>query len=495
MEELPQLPFDLILSYLSFVQLVKSRAVSRRWYNHINNFKVKTLLLFDRSGWLPYRKNILRNATQSYAISAQLEMFFTTFGPTILSNLRQLRLFYPGPSRMSLPVLIQSLQMLDKLEELAITGYSVRNLISEPDKQQKAFMYDRLELILPMLKRIRLESLVEIEKLNLVAPKLRNIELFDCFLKLNFVHRESIEKLLICHLECVIMKQLKRMKQLKYLHIGRKMGGSIDPFLSCLEQLREIHLFHIPYDQQRSTILQLFDQKQRYGCVDLKIYLRGLLLNGPDDPAVGDDHTRFNERNLEYMVENHWRMANQMPFYKELDYVKVKHIAPELAIELSKRLTALEEIEVTRSVRVQSFLYFLGYFEKNGELPFLSFYRKQRQELFNRLPEQCVVWRLKIRKAPSDALLSLKVLKNLAFLHVNCPIELQTVQKVLEELPFLFQFKFKMGEKWIRIVMEPPDKFQVWINKARADDPNLTDMIRSILEKRQKVNRVKWSCL
>ena len=48
LNDLPVLPFEKILSYLSPQDLLKSRAVSRRWYRMINGFRVKRLFYSKR---------------------------------------------------------------------------------------------------------------------------------------------------------------------------------------------------------------------------------------------------------------------------------------------------------------------------------------------------------------------------------------------------------------------------------------------------------------
>ena len=43
MDDLPELPFEQVLGYLILEDLLKTRAVSRRWYQKINSFRVKSL--------------------------------------------------------------------------------------------------------------------------------------------------------------------------------------------------------------------------------------------------------------------------------------------------------------------------------------------------------------------------------------------------------------------------------------------------------------------
>ena len=59
MNDLPVLPFEKILSYLSLKDLIKSRAVSRRWYRMINSFRVKRICISESPIGFIFEKNRL----------------------------------------------------------------------------------------------------------------------------------------------------------------------------------------------------------------------------------------------------------------------------------------------------------------------------------------------------------------------------------------------------------------------------------------------------
>lgn len=48
MDDLPDLPFEMLLSYLDLKDLLKSRAVSRRWLAKIDSLTVWALLRIRR---------------------------------------------------------------------------------------------------------------------------------------------------------------------------------------------------------------------------------------------------------------------------------------------------------------------------------------------------------------------------------------------------------------------------------------------------------------
>ena len=239
-----------------------------------------------------------------------------------------------------------------------------------------------------------MEDLFGIKQLALDTPKLANAEFLNCNqLNVDLVHPESIERLVAYSLE-MITKKLKNLK--------RFYSFRIDPtFLSDLEQLKEIHL----YDS--SDILNLFERKRRLGRVDLKIYLCGLLLSGPDDPAMDPSYRYRNAEFFAHLAENPSRQADEIPLRIVLDYAVVECFASEPAISILGRFPRLRKIVTYRPVQdVQRFLDGLKNFDNIVQLAFLG--ERQPQDLFDRLPEHCAVQELTIRRAPSDFWVSVR---------------------------------------------------------------------------------------
>ena len=152
--------------------------------------------------------------------------------------------------------------------------------------------------------------------------------------KLDVVHGDSVERLVIEELEQIEVKDLKNLKHL-YTGDSSRIDSTL---LFDLEQVQEIHLDH------QSSVSQLFDQKERYGRDDLKIYLRGLLLNGPDDLAIDS----LQQKSLR-LTKNSTRLADKIPFYFEPLYKVIERVTPALAINLLNRFTDLKSIWVVRS--------------------------------------------------------------------------------------------------------------------------------------------------
>ena len=141
----------------------------------------------------------------------------------------------------------------------------------------------------------------------------------------------------------------KKFKKLKYLHIGCK--SEIDStFLFDLKQLQKIHL------ADREIVLKIFNQKQPDGRVKLKIYLAGLLLNGPQDPAINAFQNASNDE-ISYLAANPSRLADDIPSRKRLCYTPVEDVAPESRIGFLSRFTCLNQLIITRPVRdIERFL-------------------------------------------------------------------------------------------------------------------------------------------
>ena len=204
-------------------------------------------------------------------------------------------------------MVLQNLNLFVHLKELDLLSFDY----AHPTNKKKVF-----ELNLPMLQSIWLSN-VGIEKQTLDAPRLRKVKLERCFANLlNLVHVDSVEEVTTEDLANI---EVKKLNNLKYLCIGyfRRFDST---FLAALEQLEEIPLEIGPYinnDNLRSDLSELFEQKQRYRRVDLKIFLGGWLLNGPDDPVTKFGFDYFSNEAISYLAAHPLRLANKiMSFFK-----------------------------------------------------------------------------------------------------------------------------------------------------------------------------------
>ncbi|KAI3484117.1 hypothetical protein L1887_52911 [Cichorium endivia] len=230
LDDLPELPFELILSYLSLEDRIKARAVSRRWHGVIDSSRPKILCYSEQPIGFIYREIEWVHADNELAFSQTLNSF---------DQLEELDLFY-----------------IYRSSELA-KGFELR-------------------LNLPMLKGVTIEKVAAIERLTLDAPRLRQVKNWLSF-KLDLVHGESVEKLDIDELAKM---EVVKLKNLRYLYCGEDSRSIDSTLLSTLKQLNEIHL------HSGDDVSNLFDQKERYGRSNLKIFISDRLLNGPSDPVI-----------------------------------------------------------------------------------------------------------------------------------------------------------------------------------------------------------------
>ena len=459
MDEMPELPFEQVLSYLSLKDRLKARTISRAWRNTFDRYPVKTLCFSEHPIGRILGKGRWVSSTfaENFISSTRFASFFDTFGPTILSSLRHLRLCDLNLTEGDPTAFARTLNSLDQLQKLDIVRAELN--------QQDVFN-------LPMLTSLQLEDVYGIEKLTLEVPRLRDVKILDCSaLRVEIVHGESVEWLLV---DCWEYTDMKKLKNLQYLYV--KCHPGIDPlFLSTLHQLKEIHT----YDHE--SVCKLFEQKQRSGRADLKIYFCGLFLNGPEDPAMN----AFQKTSLDYLTgnwlvcltENPSRLADEFPFYSFLYYSAIEEFVTPALNDVLKRCTVLNQLIV--SLLVQDTQRFLDLLKNCENIVKLMFNGDQPQDLFNRLPEYCAVQELFINHPPTD-LAFLFRLKHLIHLNVDRSIDIETVRRAFDELPALCSFKFSYGQKRASIRTGQSKQFRACVGSGWMTFYNLNAAIEFI---------------
>ena len=433
MDELPELPFEKVLSYLNLEDRLRLSAVSRSCHEKIANSRVKTLCYSERPVGRIFRKSRWVNGAfaQNFISSTRFASFFDAYGHSILFTLKHLRLCDLNLRTSNETVLTRTLNSFNQLETL--------DMIRVQCRPQRKF-----KLTLPMLTSIHLEQLTADRRLTLDAPRLREVRAVDCSdLRLEIVHRESVERLLVGSWRYT---EVENLTNLHYLYVAYLQWINLT-FLSSLKQLKEFHT------NDSEIVSELFKQKQRSGRADLKIYLYGLFLSGPDDPAINAG--RLGREAFVCLAENASRLADEIPLCRSLYYSTIARVAPGLEAsrdDVLKRCTQLYNIIVEFPVQsVQNFLDFLKNYKNVVEL---TFERDQPQDLFDRLPEHSDVQSLIFYRAPSD-LAFLFRLKHLIHLDLYWTIDSETVRRAFEELPVLSSFRFsRTPDFWFRQVVK-----------------------------------------
>ena len=478
-DDLPELPFKLLLSYLSLEDLANARAVSRGWYHRINSFRVKTLCCSEVPRWMIKRRSqLVSGAFAQYFIgSSRFSSFFTTFTSTILANLKHLRLYDLNIRPENMPQSARILSSFGHLEELDIIEFSCLGLTPlGPTSIPKI----DFELNLPMLTSIRIEVVDGIGRLTLDSPRLQKIKLYDCLsLRLELVHSESVKRFITSNLR---YHPVTNLKNLQTLHIvgGTKIDST---FLSSLEQLREICL------ESPASIRKLFEQKQRYGRTNLKIYRFGCLLNGPEDPLMSSARFPDFDEAFAHLAANPTRLADELPPHGEICYEVIKPVAADTAANLLNRFTDLDMIEVNEPIPVRDVQHFLDLLKNSRNIVELAIYDDQPQNLFDQLPEHCAVESLNIESAPSD-LAFLFRLKSLNTLVLRSSVNIEVIRKAFEELPLLLVFEFDYLNNEVRMEIDSSKRFNVSAGeKFNSKAADLNTAIEFIVENLMEIER------
>lgn len=432
MDDLPDLPFVQVLGHLGLPDLIRCRAVSKRWHQKIDSIRVSSLFFSEwpKGHIVNKSRLVVAEFVHNYISTPEFEWFFGQFGGSLLSQLAHLRVCDLCLNRRS-PAFIAivnsfggSLKCLDLVRVESLCQGSESNF----------------ELNLPNLQRIRLEH-SEISGLTLNAPRLAELKAW--YLgesRLAIVHGESLESVL-ADKEYFDVRELKNLQ----FFSCRVLVDVGDTLLAELEQLKEIHL-----NGDENALKRLHGQKRSYSRTHLKIFYLGLCTDSAfgdiGDSLNGDSpsgNPGLNEALLNRMLANYSTLAGELPLYQHLDYSEIEPAFSRVPTEFWARLTNLEKIYVNKPVRnVEHFLSFLRNCDKNVRT--LIFYRSHPQRLFDQLLVHCqTVQFLEIYNYAFDRDFTfLLTLPNLIDLFVG-KIQLELVRKIFETLKFIRGFWFQ----------------------------------------------------
>ena len=122
MDDLPKLPFEQILSYLSLKDRLKLSAVSRSCHQKIDSYRVNSLCYSERpAGCILGKSRLVGGAfVQNFISSTRFESFFNAFSRSTLSNLKHLRLCDLSLDLKTKTAFNRILKLFGQLEQLDI---------------------------------------------------------------------------------------------------------------------------------------------------------------------------------------------------------------------------------------------------------------------------------------------------------------------------------------------------------------------------------------
>lgn len=460
--------FEKVLSHLSLAERIKARAVSKNWRKMIDSFRPNSLcysefsveFIFDR-----YRL-VEGEFASNFICSSKFTQFFQTFGQSICSNLKKLRLC---DLRVDLEdeTALGVLEKFDQLEELDIIRFSGQ--LDEEGASDRA-TYVRLNL--PMLKCIELGDVRTINRLTLDAHRLQSVRLWECpdEFKLEIVHAKPVRRLIT---DCKENMDLIGLKNLEHFYCSNPKFVIDSMLLRNLKNLKEVHLCN-PMEAKK-----LFKQKQQYHHPNLMIYLWGVRLTDLEDPAFRSLSNKFDAKTFAYLLKNRSRLADKIYGSDPLDYSAIE--SAKSASDVLNRLDDLNEIIVLKPVRNVD--RFLDVLRDYNQIVALGFGANGLQHLFDRLPGHCsAVQRLKIDCIVYDTTFITKLtsLNGLTLLNCGQPVELQFLEQLFN-LPFFVWICYRQNDRKI-FISRAKQAYSLFIGKNEMVAPDLETAYKLVIE-------------
>ena len=420
MEDLPDLPFDEILDYLDLVEVIRARAVSKKFYLKINHFflkfRVRNLLLSDTKRGFP---NTCRLFIGKFAQNFINSSRFADFDRSVLSDLRHL-------CACELDLKFRSLEFIElvnsfkKLESLIFV--EVTNLCGD------------FKLILPKLKSIHANNFRGRFALTLDTPSLSEIKIWECSPCLKIMYPDSVETLAMPDNPDLALK----FKNLKFLYCEKFVSVS-DTFISSLKQLKEIRLHPTRYDNEIFDRLRV--QKERYGRSELKISLEKFLASSSYTSPILNSAFLKNET-LRILIAGYSRLADQLPNYRRIYYSDIEPL-PEIPAAFWRKLINLEDIDVVGQVKNMD--QFLDLLRACPAIQFLDI-GTQPQNLLDQLPTYCSnLENFHFHHSSADLDFTFILgFKKLRKLRVK-PVDVYFIKKIFEKLNFMQTLWFECG--------------------------------------------------
>ena len=437
MNDLPELPLKKVLSYLSLEDRNKMKVVSRWWYTMIKSFRTRDLCYSGRNREEIIKKSRLVTGTfaQNFIRSPVLDTFYELRSPPV--GVQHLRL--TNFQSLSGVLLINTLHRFECLQSLDL----IRVGLAQPGD---------LNLNLPTVKSVHLETFGLIAELNLNAPNLKSIKVYECDanLRVTIACNLSVTTLIADDLNHI--RAFNRLSNLERLFTRRCEIRK--HFLNDFPALTEIHL------DDRESVLEILAQSSELKRLDLKVFRFGCPVKSQHDALVRHDGEWYTAFHL--LVENHFRLADEIPLYNHLEFTKIIENMPAGpdVDDLMSRLSDLSIVIVYRQIHdPQRLLDFLGH-SRVVELVFQPG-PTQPADLFLRLPNHCEVQVLELgcRVRSYNFVTGFQ---DLVWLNISQNLEAKEFGIIfrhlltLESMIFFFyfdeghQFKWRKRERWER---------------------------------------------
>lgn len=463
-ESLPFEMFRRILSYSDLQEILRLRAVCKKWCVYIDNFSLTSLFFSEyRRDCLLDKDRLTNGFAQNFIQSPRFEWFFHNFTTTLFSSLRRLRVYGLDVQGRS-PAFVKVLNSFNQLQDLTII--EVENLHQE------------IQLNLPSLQNVRFEQLSGIERLVLIAPNLSKIKIFfdDHMFALNFVHTESIESIELDRFVSDLYKM--KLRNLKTFYCAQIREIS-ETFLADIPRLEAIHL-----NDNDASLISLYRQKYKYHHCHLKIYYKSLSFDQLDQL----DHLNSQRNIVSCMTKYPSRLAEQLPLFDRLFYGEIESILPKLDQQFWRQFTRLSWVLISSKVADdQQFLEFLGKFDSIVKLSFL--FQPQSADLFGRLNEYCPSvqqLRLVVRNLDLGFVFTMRNLVRIVCMNVDETF----VRRVFSELEFVRYLVFEIDETDFIIKHKQANLFTMNVNFQKEEHQfnRLDDLILQIKKTSQELS-------
>ena len=468
MTGLNELPLELfekiLLGHLRLIEILRLRAVSRRWCVFIDNFSVTSLFFSELAidHIEDKQRLVVGRFVRNYIKTCKFEAFFGQFGASILNHLKHFRACNLNMKNRS-PDFVRVLNSFDQLEQLALIRIECLDW--------------QIKLVMPCLRTCHIEELSGLKNLTLDAVRLAIIKIyFNSFVfHLNLEHSESVDSIELDFYNRCLDRGGFRNLRLLYCECLTEIS---ETFLLGLQRLKEVHL-----SGDFESLRSLHRQRSEFGRNSLKIFYHGLELDGSPNDYAEFPHSSavLDEIVIGCMIANYWRLAQQLP-YSAINFSFIEKFVLKMPVDFWPRFVNLKSIYVFNKLHNElRFLNFLTNFDDLVKLEFSA--GRQSQQLFDHLPYYCQsIQSLVIAFGSNLNLEFVFKFRNLISLAVSVKIsDDRFIERIFKDLKCIRSFFFYFNNFKIGLVTKQANRFALSVaNQKVATFDRLNDAIAFI---------------